>query len=105
MVHRELAEAQADNVERKYKIQTRFVTVDFASPSSRAEKFAELEQTLSTMDVGVLVNNVGASHEMPVAFEETSAEEMENIIQTVIYPPVHFHYHHTSHAVPHDHEV
>lgn len=64
-------------------MQTRFVTVDFASPSSRAEKLAELEQTIAALDIGVLINNVGASHEMPVSFEDTSVEEMENIIQTV----------------------
>jgi 17beta-estradiol 17-dehydrogenase / very-long-chain 3-oxoacyl-CoA reductase len=64
-------------------VQTRFVTVDFASPSSRAEKLAELEQTIAALDIGVLINNVGASHEMPVSFEDTSVEEMENIIQTV----------------------
>lgn len=72
-------------------MQTRFVTIDFASPSSRAEKLAELEQTIAGLDVGVLVNNVGASHEMPVGFEETSAEEMENIIQTVCSCQFHFH--------------
>ncbi len=29
------------------------------------------------------VNNVGASHEMPVSFAETDPEEMDTIIQTV----------------------
>jgi short-subunit dehydrogenase len=57
--------------------------VDFASPSSREEKFAELGQMVQSLDLGVLVNNVGASHEMPVAFAETEAEEIDNIVQTV----------------------
>jgi hypothetical protein len=30
-----------------------------------------------------IVNNAGSSHEMPVAFAETSTEEIETIIQVV----------------------
>lgn len=59
------------------------MTIDFASPESRAEKLAEVKETISSIDIGVLINNVGASHEMPVAFQDTTVEEMESIIQTV----------------------
>lgn len=57
--------------------------MDFASPSSREEKFAELGQMIEKLDVAILVNNVGASHDMPVSFAETESEEIENIVQTV----------------------
>lgn len=57
--------------------------VDFASPSSRDEKFSELGEMIKPLDVAILVNNVGASHEMPVAFAETEEAEIENIVQTV----------------------
>lgn len=35
------------------------------------------------LDLAILVNNVGASHDMPVSFAETDAAEIENIVQTV----------------------
>lgn len=42
---------------------------------------------VQALDVAILVNNVGASHDMPVSFAETEAEEIENIVQTVsVYP-------------------
>ena len=34
----------------------------------------------------MVVNNVGSSHEMPVAFAETDESEIENILQTVRLP-------------------
>jgi NAD(P)-dependent dehydrogenase (short-subunit alcohol dehydrogenase family) len=69
--------------ESKYGVKTKTVSVDMASPSARAMAFAEVEKMSKDLDLGVLINNVGASHEMPVAFAETDPAEMEAIIQTV----------------------
>ncbi|KAI9639145.1 putative 3-ketoacyl-CoA reductase [Dioszegia hungarica] len=85
----EVLEEVSRELETKYKVETRFLVVDFASPSSRGEKFAELGQMVQSLDLGVLVNNVGASHEMPVAFAETEAEEIDNIVQTNILGTLH----------------
>lgn len=41
------------------------------------ERLAELIQGL---DVGILINNVGMSHSIPVPFLETSPEELQNIV-------------------------
>lgn len=69
--------------ESKYGVKTKTVSVDMASPSARATAFVEVEKLSKDLDLGVLINNVGASHEMPVAFAETDPAEMEAIIQTV----------------------
>ena len=42
--------------------------------------YANLKATVDGLDIGILINNVGVSHSMPVPFTQTSREEMENII-------------------------
>jgi 17beta-estradiol 17-dehydrogenase / very-long-chain 3-oxoacyl-CoA reductase len=70
--------------ENKYGVDTKIVTVDVSKPTEqRASVFMEIEKMVQGLDLGVLVNNVGASHEMPVDFAETDPEEMDTIIQTV----------------------
>lgn len=86
--------------------------MDVSTPgSARDDALAELELLAQNLDVGVLsesfgsfpspnrsfethicrytVNNVGASHQMPVAFHETERSEMSRIIETVRSPFLH----------------
>jgi 17beta-estradiol 17-dehydrogenase / very-long-chain 3-oxoacyl-CoA reductase len=58
-------------------IETKAVAIDF-SLADKAQ-YATLEKAVGAMNVGVLVNNVGKSHEMPVPFAETSLDEMLSI--------------------------
>ena len=44
------------------------------------EDYAKLKALVDGLDVGILINNVGASHSIPVPFTQTSPKEMENII-------------------------
>ncbi|EPQ26779.1 uncharacterized protein PFL1_05757 [Pseudozyma flocculosa PF-1] len=60
-------------------IKTRTQAVDFAQGDEK--QYAALEETVRTLDVGVLVNNVGKSHDMPVPFAETPHDEMEDIVE------------------------
>jgi 17beta-estradiol 17-dehydrogenase / very-long-chain 3-oxoacyl-CoA reductase len=81
--------------ETKYNVKTRTVVVDLSSPSSRGPAFAQLESLSKELDIAVLgelpllsrsltlVNNAGSSHEMPVAFADTTPEELETIVQVV----------------------
>lgn len=41
------------------------------------ERLAEL---VSGLDVGILINNVGQSHSIPVSFLDTSCDELQNIV-------------------------
>ncbi|KAI0036672.1 hypothetical protein K488DRAFT_75882 [Vararia minispora EC-137] len=60
------------------KVKTEIFVIDFAHASDA--QFGTLREALQAREVGVLVNNVGKSHEMPVDFVDTSAAEMEDII-------------------------
>ncbi|MCO5589141.1 hypothetical protein L7F22_043107 [Adiantum nelumboides] len=57
--------------------ETRTAVIDFSKAD--AAQYAALEATLASLNIGVLVNNVGKSHDMPVPFAETTLEEMMSI--------------------------
>lgn len=59
-------------------VQTKTLAMDFAKDS--AADYERLAELVERLDVAILVNNVGKSHEMPVSFLETDDAEMEDII-------------------------
>lgn len=67
-------------VEAKYpKIEAKYLALDVSKDSE--EGYASLRQFASSLGVvGVLVNNVGQSHSIPVPFLETSDKELRDII-------------------------
>ena len=42
--------------------------------------YKRLSELLTGLDVGILINNVGQSHSIPVSFLETAPEELHNIV-------------------------
>jgi len=46
----------------------------------RDEDYAALGQAIADLDVGILINNVGQSHSIPVSFLETSPKELQDIV-------------------------
>jgi len=52
--------------------------MDFAA--NQDSDFSALAALVSSLDISVLVNNVGQSHDIPVSFVETSEKEMKDII-------------------------
>ena len=44
------------------------------------DDWGRLKEMISDLDISILINNVGKSHDIPVAFAETSEQEMEDII-------------------------
>ncbi|WVF71110.1 long-chain 3-oxoacyl-CoA reductase [Kwoniella sp. CBS 6097] len=73
----------AQELESKFGVQTKSVVVDVSTPgSARDEALSQIELLSKDLDLGVLINNVGASHNMPVAFAETERSEMNQIIET-----------------------
>ncbi|WRT66696.1 long-chain 3-oxoacyl-CoA reductase [Kwoniella shivajii] len=75
----------SQELESKYGVETKSFIVDVSTPgSSRDEALSQIELFAKSNDLGVLINNVGASHAMPVAFAETERSEMNSIIETNI---------------------
>ncbi|KAI9244695.1 hypothetical protein BDA99DRAFT_528878 [Phascolomyces articulosus] len=62
----------------QYGVETKTYAMDFTKGDN--EDFARLGDMMSTIRVGVLVNNVGTNHEFPTPF----AEESDKVIQDII---------------------
>jgi 17beta-estradiol 17-dehydrogenase / very-long-chain 3-oxoacyl-CoA reductase len=52
--------------------------MDFAQNDDK--DYAKLKALVDGLDVGILINNVGLSHDMPVSFIQTPNEEWKNIV-------------------------
>ncbi|KAL3428478.1 3-ketoacyl-reductase [Phlyctema vagabunda] len=59
-------------------IQTKILAMDFAKNDDG--DYARLKALVDGLDVGILVNNVGQSHSIPVPFVLTAKEEVKDII-------------------------
>ncbi|KAI1347077.1 hypothetical protein F5Y01DRAFT_257570 [Xylaria sp. FL0043] len=67
-------------LEAKYSgLRTDILAMDFAALDNDAD-YARLAERVNSLDVGILINNVGQSHSIPVPFTLTEETEMENII-------------------------
>ncbi|KAF4974792.1 hypothetical protein FZEAL_8346 [Fusarium zealandicum] len=74
-------EALALEIEQKYPgngLQTKTLAMDFSQNND--SDYERLRELIQGLDVGILINNVGQSHSIPVAFLETSTEELQNIV-------------------------
>ncbi|KAI0903666.1 hypothetical protein F4824DRAFT_501223 [Ustulina deusta] len=73
-------EAFQNELRAKYPgLQTDILAMDFAAVGNDAD-YARLARRVDGLDVGILINNVGHSHSIPVPFTLTDETEMENII-------------------------
>ncbi|RSL75812.1 Very-long-chain 3-oxoacyl-CoA reductase [Fusarium floridanum] len=74
-------ESLAAEIQEKYPgkgLEIKSLAMDFSQNNDTDyERLAELIQGL---DIGILINNVGQSHSIPVSFLETAKEELQNII-------------------------
>lgn len=68
----------ASEISSKYKVQTKTFAMDYAA--NKDADFATLKKLAESLDVSILINNVGLSHSIPVSFIETSEQEMRDII-------------------------
>lgn len=68
----------AKELEESYGVQTKTLAMDFAA--NRDVDHQKLKQMIDGLDVAVLVNNVGLSHNIPVTFAETPEQEVKDII-------------------------
>jgi 17beta-estradiol 17-dehydrogenase / very-long-chain 3-oxoacyl-CoA reductase len=71
--------ALASEIEQKYAgVRTKVLPMDFARNDDG--DYAKLKALVDGLDVGILVNNVGLSHNIPVPFIHTPKQEMSDII-------------------------
>lgn len=59
-------------------IATKTFPIDFSSAS--AKDYTRLASLIQDIDISILVNNVGTSHDIPVPFVQTPPQEIESII-------------------------
>jgi 17beta-estradiol 17-dehydrogenase / very-long-chain 3-oxoacyl-CoA reductase len=71
-------ELLSTEIETKYKVATRIVAFDASSDSN--DDYQLLKQTIESLPVTILINNVGQSHSIPVPFLETTTKELQDII-------------------------
>jgi 17beta-estradiol 17-dehydrogenase / very-long-chain 3-oxoacyl-CoA reductase len=66
-------------LEQKYGgLQTKILAMDYSQ--DKDSDYERLAQLISGLDVGILINNVGQSHSIPVPFLETEKSELQSII-------------------------
>ncbi|KAL5600895.1 hypothetical protein BROUX41_005733 [Berkeleyomyces rouxiae] len=71
----------AAELEEKYAakgLKTKVVAMDYSDDND--EDYNNLAGIIMGLDVGILINNVGQSHNMPVPFIETDKAELQNIV-------------------------
>ncbi|KAJ7594608.1 3-ketoacyl-CoA reductase [Mycena floridula] len=78
--NQQLLDSTAAEITSKYpQVSTKTLSIDFAKQNDDSANDI-LGGAFSGLDVGVLVNNVGKSHSMPVYFAETPRDEMNDIV-------------------------
>ncbi|KAJ9156385.1 Very-long-chain 3-oxoacyl-CoA reductase [Pleurostoma richardsiae] len=74
-------ETLAKDLENKHAgsgLQTKVLAMDFSQDNDA--DYERLAQLIDGLDVGILINNVGQSHSIPVPFLLTDKKELQNIV-------------------------
>jgi 17beta-estradiol 17-dehydrogenase / very-long-chain 3-oxoacyl-CoA reductase len=78
----------AKSLEDKYKVETKVVAIDFSASEndrSQGQAWSALGSLAKSLDIAILVNNVGRSHDIPVPFADTPEEERNDIININVH--------------------
>ncbi|KAK4220833.1 hypothetical protein QBC38DRAFT_430059 [Podospora fimiseda] len=59
-------------------LETKILAMDYTQ--DKDEDYERLAKLIAGLDVGILINNVGQSHSIPVPFLETKRDELQNIV-------------------------
>lgn len=68
----------AQELESKHSVQTKTFAMD--ASALKESDFEDLSQIIKELEIGVLINNVGQSHDIPVPFHITATEELQSIV-------------------------
>ncbi|KAJ3275543.1 hypothetical protein HK104_003892 [Borealophlyctis nickersoniae] len=88
-------EAIADEAKSKYGVEVDVHPFDFAHATDA--QYEALRQQLDTLDIGVLVNNVGINHAFPTAFVEEKEDLLTDIVEVNVKTQVRL----TRYILPH----
>ncbi|GAB5586918.1 hypothetical protein Unana1_01818 [Umbelopsis nana] len=75
-------QALAQELEQAHGVQTKIYAMDFTK--GNPTDYSNLGQIINSIEVGVLVNNVGTNHDIPTPFAEESDETIANIVEVNI---------------------
>ncbi|KAF9047393.1 3-ketoacyl-CoA reductase [Panaeolus papilionaceus] len=76
--NKDLLAQTSEEIQTKYNVSSEFHSIDFAKADEAA--YNGFAAACEGRNIGVLVNNVGKSHNMPVNFAETPSDEMNDIL-------------------------
>lgn len=71
----------AQKLETKYaaaNLETKILAMDYSQDND--DDYKRLATLVKGLDIGILINNVGQSHSIPVSFAETADDELQNIV-------------------------
>ncbi|KAI1076827.1 short chain dehydrogenase [Whalleya microplaca] len=72
-------ETLSHELESKFSgLETKVLDMDFSANNDA--DYTRLAELINGLDVGILINNVGQSHSIPVPFALTEKQELENIV-------------------------
>ena len=74
--------AASEEVASKYNVQTKYTVVDFAHADDATWK--RTASLMATLDVGLLVNNVGLSYDHCEYYEQLSEQSVRDIVEVNI---------------------
>jgi len=74
--------AAAEEVAKKYNVQTKYSVVDFANADEAT--WQRTTTALASLDVGLLINNVGLSYDHCEYFEHLSDQDVRNMVEVNI---------------------
>jgi len=74
--------AAAEEVAKKYNVQTKYTVVDFANADEAT--WQRTTTALASLDVGLLINNVGLSYDHCEYLEHLSDQDVRNMVEVNI---------------------
>lgn len=69
----------AVSIASEYGVETKIFAMDFTKGD--AQDFRQLGELMATLDIGVLVNNVGTNHDIPTSFADEDDKVINDIIE------------------------
>jgi len=77
-------ETVAEEIKTKFNVESKIVAIDFQGASD-PKIFKQLEDTIASLDVGVLINNVGVAYDHAEFFGNLTREKIQQLINLNIY--------------------